>query len=569
MITTMSLPRPPAGEADAAIHFIGGASAGTPGADAARVGQKAHNLIRMAALGLPVPPAFALDTALCRAFFAAGGRMPPSGDELLAAGIRWLEDATGASFGGARRPLLVSVRSGAPVSMPGMMDTVLDIGLNDITVHSMIRTTGNPRLAWDSYRRLIQSYAEIVRGCPPEPFARIIERFLAAGSWSGPEEFDTETLKALAGEFLELVRPLTGAAFPQDPRVQLADAAAAVFGSWNSPRAVEYRRLYRLADDAGTAVTVQAMVFGNAGGTSGAGVGFTRNPATGADELYIDYLPGTQGEDVVSGRFAVRDSRHLALVLPKVHAELNRIKPILEREFKDIQDFEFTVQEGRLYMLQTRSGKRTPWAAVQIAVDLVNEGVIDPATALERLAEIDQETVARICLDASGEPIARGTPASTGVAVGLVVFDSRQARTMAEKGEAAILIRGGTAAEDIEGIAAAEGILTARGCRTSHAAVVARQLGKVCVVGCGGLRIGASGRECTIGGQRFVLGDPLSIDGDNGAVFAGKVAVRRERPDAALARIAEWRDAKSAVPSTRPAGLSVTRTPSALTRAPG
>ncbi|MCC7017098.1 MAG: pyruvate, phosphate dikinase [Rhodospirillales bacterium] len=559
-------PRPPTGEADAAIHFIGGGQAGTPAAGAERVGQKAYNLIRMAALGLPVPPAFALDTSLCRAFFAAGERLPPSGNDLLAAGIHWLEGVTGATFGGARRPLLVSVRSGATVSMPGMMDTVLDIGLNDATVQSLIRATGNPRLAWDSYRRLIQSYAEIVRGCPPEPFARIIERFVGAGSWSGPEEFDTETLKALAEEFLELVRPLTGAAFPQDPRAQLAEAAAAVFRSWNSPRAVEYRRLYRLSEEAGTAVTVQTMVFGNGGGTSGAGVGFTRNPATGADELYVDYLPGTQGEDVVSGRFAVRDARHLALVLPKVHAELNRIKPVLEREFKDIQDFEFTVQEGRLYMLQTRSGKRTPWAAVQIAVDLVNQGMIEPAMALERLAEIDLDSVARIRLDASGEPIARGTPASTGVAVGRAAFDSRQARTMAEKGEVAILIRGGTAAEDIEGIAAADGILTARGCRTSHAAVVARQLGKVCVVGCGGLRIGEDGQECTIGGRPFAPGDPLSIDGDSGAVFAGQVAVRRERPDAALAKISEWRNnAAPAAPLPRPAGRSAA---SSLSAAP-
>ncbi|MEK7244429.1 MAG: PEP/pyruvate-binding domain-containing protein, partial [Pseudomonadota bacterium] len=455
MITPLSPPRPPAGEADDAIYFIGGVSAGITGAGAERVGQKAYNLIRMAALGLPVPPAFALDTSLCRAFYAADGRMPPSGDELFAAGIHWLEGVTGATFGGARRPLLVSVRSGAPVSMPGMMDTVLDIGLNDVTVHSMIRATGNPRLAWDSYRRLIQSYAEIVRGCPPASFARIVDQFRAAGSWSGPEEFDTMTLKAITGEFLELILPLTGTAFPQDPRVQLAEAAAAVFRSWNSPRAVEYRRLNHLAEDSGTAVTVQTMVFGNAGGTSGAGVGFTRNPATGTDELYLDYLPNTQGEDVVSGRFAVRDSRHLALVLPKVHAELNRIKPILEREFKDIQDFEFTVQEGRLYMLQTRSGKRTPWAAVQIAVDLVNEGMIDPVMALERLVGVDLDAVSRIRLDVPGEPIARGTSAGTGVAVGQAAFDSRQARSMAEKGEAAILIRGGTAAEDIEGIAAA------------------------------------------------------------------------------------------------------------------
>ena len=548
MIATIPLPRPPVGEADSAIHFIGGTSAVAPSTGTARIGQKAFNLIRMAALGLPVPPAFVLDTSLCRAFFATGGRMPPSGDDLLAAGIRWLEGTTGATLGGVRRPLLVSVRSGSPVSMPGMMDTVLDIGLNDDTVHSLIRATGNPRLAWDSYRRLIQSYAEIVRGCSPEPFARVIERFLDAGSYSGPEEFDTMTLKAITGEFLELILPLTGTAFPQEPRIQLAEAAAAVFRSWNSPRAVEYRRLYRLAEDAGTAVTVQTMVFGNAGGTSGAGVGFTRNPATGADELYLDYLPNMQGEDVVSGQFAVQDSRHLALVLPKVHAELHRIKPILEREFKDIQDFEFTVQEGRLYMLQTRSGKRTPWAAVQIAVDLVNEGVIDPVTALERLVGIDLDAVSRIRLDAPGEPIACGTSASTGVAVGRAAFDPRQARTMAEKGEAAILIRVGTSAEDIEGIAAAEGVLTASGCRTSHAAVVSRQLGKVCVVGCEGLRIGAGGRDCTIGGQRFVLGDPLSIDGDTGAVFAGKVAVRRERPVAALARIAEWRKAKLAAP---------------------
>ncbi len=546
MSAIVSPPRVPAGETGPAIFFIGNGAAVTPDVNAARVGHKAYNLIRMATLGLPVPPAFALDTSLCQAFFAADGRMPSAGAESLAAGIHWLEGVTGATFGGARRPLLVSVRSGAAVSMPGMMDTVLDIGLTDATVQSLIRATGNPRLAWDSYRRLIQSYAEVVRDCPPEPFTRVVERFIAAGSWNGPEEFDIGTLKALAEEFLELVHPLTGAAFPQDPRVQLVEAAEAVLRSWNSPRAVAYRRLHRLPGDAGTAITVQAMVFGNAGGTSGAGVGFTRNPATGTDELYVDYLPGVQGEDVVSGRFAVRDARYLALVLPKVHDELNRIKPILEREFKDIQDFEFTVQEGSLYLLQTRSGKRTPWAAVRIAVDLVNEGLIDPTTALERLAEIDLATVSRVRLDTAGEPIACGIPASTGVAVGRAAFNPRQARILAGKGESVILIRGGTAAGDIEGIAAAEGILTAQGCRTSHAAVVARQLGKVCVVGCGGLRIDDKGRTCTIGGQALASGDLLAIDGDTGAVFAGRVAVRRERPEAALARISEWRNPGSA-----------------------
>jgi pyruvate,orthophosphate dikinase len=556
MSPTAPPPRGPAGEPGPAIYFIGGGAAAAPGAAAARLGHKAYNLLRMAALGLPVPPAFAIDTSLCRAFFAADGRMPPAGTEFLAAGIHWLEGATGATFGGARQPLLVSVRSGAAVSMPGMMDTVLNVGLTDATVQSLIRATGNPRLAWDSYRRLIQSYAEVVRGCPPEPFTRAVERFVASGSWNGPEEFDTGTLKALADEFLDLVHPLTGSPFPQDPRVQLAEAVEAVLRSWNSPRAVAYRRLHRLPEDAGTAVTVQAMVFGNAGGTSGAGVGFTRNPATGVDELYVDYLPGTQGEDVVSGRFAVRDARYLALVLPKVHAELARIKPILEREFKDIQDFEFTVQEGGLYLLQTRSGKRTPWAAVRIAVDLVNEGLIDPATALERLAEIDLAAVSRVRLDAAGEPIARGIPASTGVAVGRAAFNPRQARTMARNGDAAILIRGGTQAADIEGIAAAEGILTAQGCRTSHAAVVARQLGKVCVVGCEGLRIDDNEKTCTIGGQAFVPGDLLAIDGDTGAVFAGQVAVRRERPEAALARISAWRNSGPAPKSPGTEDLS-------------
>jgi pyruvate,orthophosphate dikinase len=539
--------RAPAGDADPAIYFIAGGAAPATDVGPARVGHKAHNLIRMAALGLPVPPAFVLDTSLCRAYFADGGRMSRPGSEFLADGIRWLEGVTGNRFGGARLPLLVSVRSGAAVSMPGMMDTVLNIGLTDATVQGLIRATGNPRLAWDSYRRLIQSYAEVVRGCPPEPFTRVVERLTAACSWNGPEEFDVEMLKILAQEFLDLVHPLTGRAFPQNPRVQLAETAEAILRSWNSPRAVAYRRLHRLPDDAGTAVTVQAMVFGNAGGTSGAGVGFTRNPATGADELYVDYLPGAQGEDVVSGRFAVRDARHLALVLPKVHAELNRIKPILEREFRDIQDFEFTVQEGSLYLLQTRAGKRTPWAAVRIAVDLVEEELIDRGTALERLAGIDLATVSRVRLDAPGDPIGHGTPAGTGVAVGRAAFDPAQARTLADRGEAAILVRADTAAEDIEGIAAAEGILTARGCRTSHAAVVARQLGKVCVVGCPGLRIDDNGRACTLGGRAFAAGDWLAIDGDSGEVFAGQVAVRRERPDAALARIAAWRGTDTAV----------------------
>lgn len=517
------------------IHAILPGAALAPGG-AAEVGNKAWNLMRMADAGLPVPPAFVLPTHWCgrrnaeTALYAA-----------LEAGIAQIEAATALDFGGTRHPLLVSVRSGAAVSMPGMMETVLDVGLNADTVEALIRMTGNPRLAWDSYRRLVQGYAEVVAGLPTAPFDALVDAALAQVDAETERDLDHRDLRALTHAMLACYQALAGAAFPSDPHVQLVNAVAAVFRSWDAPKAASYRRINQIDDSAGTAVTVQTMVYGNAGGASGAGVGFTRNPATGANELYFDFQFNAQGEDVVAGRQKLNDNERLRDTLPAVWAQLESFRRALETLFGDAQDFEFTVQSGQLLLLQTRTAKRTDWAALEIGVALVNEGLITPAEALKRLDSIEMAQVTRTRFATPVPPIlATAQVASIGVASGTIALDSDTVKRFADAGTPAILVRQATETSDIDGMALAAGILTATGGRTSHAAVVARQLGKVCLVGCSDLVVDMAKRQCRIGTMWLAEGDELSLDGNNGTIHPGRLEVLAECPENALAQIAAW-----------------------------
>jgi len=503
-------------------------------------GNKAWNLMLMAQAGLPVPPAFVLPVSFRR-------RRRVLLQQTLAEGITALETATGLRFGAARRPLLVSVRSGAAVSMPGMMETVLDVGLNMETVEGLIRLTGNPRLAWDSFRRLVQGYAEVVANLPTAPFDALVAAALLQAEVETEQELDHRDLRTLTEAMLDCYRTLAGDSFPADPHDQLAAATEAVFRSWDAPKAISYRRMNSIGGHTGTAVTVQTMVFGNAGGYSGAGVGFTRNPATGAREFYYDFRFNGQGEDVVAGRQKLRDNDRLRVGLPVVWTRLNDICHALEALFGDAQDFEFTVQSGTLFLLQARRAKRTDWAALAIAVDMVNEGLLTPDQGLARLSGIDLKTVVRTSF-APPVPatLAVAQVASMGVASGVIALDPAAVQGLAAAGTPAILVRRETVTSDIDGIALATGILTASGGRTSHAAVVARQLGKVCLVACPELEIDLEHRQCRIGATLLNEGDFLSLDGNTGAVLAGRLEPVTERPVEALAAIAGWRQAAAA-----------------------
>ena len=503
---------------------------------AAEVGNKAWNLMRMAEAKMPVPAAFVLPTQWCgRAGIEAALKAA------LADGVRLLEISTDLVFGGTRRPLLLSVRSGAALSMPGMMETVLDVGLNTQTVEALIRLTGDPRLGWDSYRRLVQGYAEVVAGLPTEPFEALLATRLAAADADSERDLDYRDLRALTRSMLACYQDLAGSPFPTDPMAQLAAATQAVFGSWNAAKAVSYRRMNKFDDAAGTAVTVQTMVFGNAGGGSGAGVGFTRDPATGAPGLYFDFEFNGQGEDVVSGREKLVDHDRLRRVLPSVWTQLEGICQQLEALFGDAQDFEFTVQARALFLLQTRRAKRTDWAALAIAVDMVAEGLLTQSAALVQISCIDLNGVARTSFTPPVPPIlAMAQSASLGVACGAIALDCAAVERQAVAGEQSILVRQDTVTSDIEGMSRAAGILTGSGGRTSHAAVVARQLGKVCLVACLGLEIDSTLRQCRIGGVLLNEGDMLALDGNTGAVHAGKLDVTTERPEAALRTIAGW-----------------------------
>jgi pyruvate,orthophosphate dikinase len=529
------------------VFGIGLAKAGSGAGSLEQVGSKAFNLQRMAAAGMPVPQAFVLATGWCAFHQGEPAQARQALHDALADWTKRLEQACGLSFGGERKPLLVSVRSGAPVSMPGMMDTVLNIGLCDRAVRGLLRLTGNPRLVWDSYRRLVQQYAHIVHGAKGEAFDELAAAAVARAGVAGVRELDFESLAALAAESLDLFADVTGGAFPQDPREQLEAATVAVLDSWRSARAAEYRRLHGIADAMGTAVTVQRMVFGNAGGTSGSGVGFTRDPATGENRLYLDFLFNAQGEDVVSGRHAVTDTARLPVVLPEVAQRLEELRHALESTFGDAQEFEFTVQDGRLYLLQARTAKRTPWAALRIAVEQVREGLATPERGLARLEGIDLAAIERRRVADEGEAaLARAVPASIGLAIGAIALDARACARFADKGRPAILVRSDTSTEDIAGIARAVGVLTARGGRTSHAAVVARHMGKVCLVGCETLRIDEKARTVAFGATTLREGETICLDAENGRVLDGEPQVVVERPEGLLSEVARWRGAEAA-----------------------
>ena len=516
------------------IAFIGPGGTNAP-LTAHDFGSKAAQLWRMNALGLDVPPAFVLATALC------GERRAGEVRRLLEEGLGFLEAATGRRFGDRRRPLLVSVRSGAEKSMPGMLETVLDVGMTAETARGLMRLHGNPRLAFDCHRRFIEGWCEVVAGLPRAPFEGV-QRDLVAAEQTGSEQgLDPEALERLAARYLDLARDSYGAIVPEDPRDQLAEAVEAVFRSWAAPKAVEYRRLNHLEHLAGTAVTVQAMVFGNAGVRSGSGVAFSRNPASGAPGLYADLLFDAQGEDVVSGRRQPVGLDRLGAVLPDVASALAEGVAALERHYRDVQDVEFTFEEGRLYFLQTRAAKRTPRAALKIAVDMVAEGAITPAEGLALLEGVDLSAVAATRFSGEAEPVAHGVAASPGTVSGRVAFDEEGVRRLAGAGDPVILLRPDVATDDIAALALAAGILTSVGGRTAHAAVVARQLGRACVVGCAALVIDPAARRARLGAETLAEGDWLSLDGEAGSVFMGRRAVVSEEPEAELAAVNGWR----------------------------
>jgi len=507
------------------------------------MGMKAFDLARMARLGLPVPPGFVLGTALYRQWYREPERFNRGLAGLLEEQMHWLQSVTDLGFGDTRKPLLVSVRSGAPVSMPGMMDTLLNIGLCDSTAHGLLRITGNPRLVWDSYRRLIQGLAEVAFGASPRPFASALDEMLLREHLDRFQELDYLGLAELTQTYLQLFHDLTGRPFPQNPLDQLEAAVRAVFASWNSPRAVEYRRLHGIRDDLFTAVTIQKMVFGNAGGMSGSGVGFTRDPDTGEKRLYFDFLFNSQGEDCVSGRTTGSDAERLLLALPETVQELGALCSSLESEMGDAQEFEFTIQDGVLYLLQARTAKRTNWAALRIAVEQVRERLIEKGEALARLDGLALDEIKRRRLVVEErQPFCRGQAAGIGVAFGLLVLDVDAARRVSsEDGRPGVLVREEMTTADIAGIALSAGVLTARGNRTSHAAVVARQLGKPCVTGCSGLRIDLGRRVVEFGERSLSEGEPVTLDSNTGSLYAGEVESVVDYPTPWLDELRKWR----------------------------
>ncbi|MSQ36240.1 MAG: pyruvate, phosphate dikinase [Dehalococcoidia bacterium] len=547
------------------VYLFGGGHADADGRMKELLGGKGAGLAEMSRVGIPVPPGFTITTEVCNAYYAAGATFPAGLAADVRAGIAHIERIVGTGFGDAQNPLLVSVRSGARVSMPGMMDTVLNLGLNDATVAGLARASGNERFAYDSYRRFVSMYGDVVLGLKPasdrdhDPFEELLDAKKRARGVALDTELDTDDLRALVGEYKALIRERLGVEFPEQPWDQLWGAIGAVFSSWENPRAVAYRGMYGYPSSWGTAVNVQAMVFGNLGDDCATGVVFTREPATGERRLYGEFLLNAQGEDVVAGvrtpqpigraDYPAGGQPSLEELMPAVHAELAQACARLEAHFGDMQDVEFTVQQGRLWILQTRSGKRTGRAMVQIAADLVAEGAIDEREALLRQEPEKLEELLHPMFDRTipARVIARGLGASPGAAVGRVVFSADDAAQWAERGEAVILVRTETSPEDVMGMRVAHGILTARGGATSHAAVVARGMGKCCVTGCGALDIdyhAQSMRVATADGEPVVVrqGDTISLDGATGEVMLGAVALREPVLPDAFERLMRWAD---------------------------
>ena len=517
------------------------------------LGGKGANLAEMASIGLPVPPGFTLTTEVCTAFYANGHAYPAELRDQVRAGLALVEAAVGLKFGDKHKPLLVSVRSGARVSMPGMMDTVLNLGLNDATVEGLAEMSGDARFAWDSYRRFIQMYGGVVMGVDHHRFEDIIEHVKMEADVVEDTGLTAQDWHRVVHAYIEMIRTETGKPFPLDPEEQLWGAIGAVFGSWMNPRANTYRKLHDIPADWGTAVNVQAMVFGNMGADCATGVCFTRDPSTGENMFYGEYLVNAQGEDVVAG---IRTPQPMAAArakpgeepmetaMPAAYGELMAVRETLERHYKDMQDIEFTVQQGKLYMLQTRNGKRTAAASLRIAVEMASQGLIDRKEAVLRVnpASLDQLLHPTLDPKATRKLMAKGLPASPGAACGTVVFSADEAEARAAKGEAVILVRIETSPEDIHGMHAAKGILTTRGGMTSHAAVVARGMGRPCVAGAGGISVDYGAQTLSAGGKTVGAGETITLDGATGEVFLGTVAMIEPKLSGEFATLMEWAD---------------------------
>lgn len=520
------------------------------------LGGKGANLAEMANLGLPVPPGFTITTEVCTYYYAHGNSYPAELKAQVAAALSHIGKIAGRGFGDAKNPLLVSVRSGARASMPGMMDTVLNLGLNDQTVEALAQLSGDRRFAYDSYRRFITMYSNVVLDIEHHYFEDILEEYKDGNGHTLDTDLSAEDWIGLVKRYKAKVQEESGKPFPQDPEVQLWGAVGAVFGSWMNARAITYRRLHNIPESWGTAVNVQAMVFGNMGDTSATGVAFTRNPSTGEKKLYGEFLINAQGEDVVAGirtpqeiteearKEAGSDKPSLESAMPKAFAELQRIYAALETHYRDMQDLEFTIEQNKLWMLQTRSGKRTAKAALRIAVELANEGLITQDEAVTRIdpASLDQLLHPTIDPKAERKVIATGLPASPGAASGEIVFSSDEAETLKAQNKKVILVRVETSPEDIHGMHAAEGILTTRGGMTSHAAVVARGMGKPCVSGAGSLRVDYAKNTMTIAGKSYNKGEVITIDGSTGQVLAGQVKMIEPELSGEFATLMGWAD---------------------------
>jgi pyruvate, orthophosphate dikinase len=520
------------------------------------LGGKGAGLAEMSKLGLPVPPGFSITTAVCTHYHKIGQSYPADLKNQVAAALDKLGVLAGGALGDPAQPLLVSVRSGAPVSMPGMMDTVLNLGLNSATAESLARLSGDTRFAYDSYRRFIQMYADVVLGTEQADFEEILESRKQDKGVELDTALDADDLKAIAGEFKAQVQKRLGKPFPEDVQEQLWGAIGAVFGSWTSSRADTYRRLNNIPEDWGTAVTVQAMVFGNRGETSATGVAFTRDPATGEKLMYGEFLINAQGEDVVAG---IRTPQPLSKIMrqrqggrkssmeeamPKAFAELQAIGEKLEQHYRDMQDMEFTVQEGKLFLLQTRTGKRTAEAALKMAVDMVGEGLIDKETAIGRVdaAALDQLRHPILDPEADRQEIAAGLGASPGAITGEVVFTAEEAEELAAQNRSVVLVLAETSPKDIQGLHAAKGFVTIRGGMTSHAAVLARGMGRPCVCGAGSLKIDAASGQMTGNGITVKRGERITIDGAAGKVFKGAVKMLNAERTGDFAILMQWTD---------------------------
>ena len=510
------------------------------------LGGKGANLAEMTNLGLPIPQGFTVTTEACTDYYNNGRTISADIQQQIFTALADLEKKQGKKFGDTENPLLVSVRSGARASMPGMMDTILNLGLNDVAVEGFAKKTGNPRFAYDSYRRFIQMFSDVVMEVPKSLFERVLDEIKAAKQVKFDMELTAEDLQEVIVRFKAIYKDKMGEDFPQDPKVQLMEAVKAVFRSWDNERAIVYRRMNDIPGDWGTAVNVQAMVFGNMGETSGTGVAFTRNPSTGAKGIYGEYLINAQGEDVVAGIRTPQPITKLEQDLPECYKQFMEIAMKLEAHYRDMQDMEFTIENGKLFFLQTRNGKRTAQAALQIACDLVDEGMITPQEAVTRIEAKSLDQLLHPTFDPealkAGEVIGQALPASPGAAAGKVYFTAEEAKHAHEQGERVVLVRLETSPEDIEGMHASEGILTVRGGMTSHAAVVARGMGTCCVSGCGDIAINEDDKVFELGGHTFHEGDYISLDGSTGKIYKGDIKTMEASVSGNFGRIMDWAD---------------------------